>query len=155
MTVDRRNSRATVDWHVSFGGEWWEAKAGFCRWTFFVGSIYLFSLSRPYRDASVATDNHRTAPSACTVLFISHPYGVIYRSPLNSPTSSRWFIEFPFNGGRRGRGFVGGLSWWFLFICFHCRFFFSADAIEVPLALLHFGTQFSIVWVSRHCTFGL
>ena len=57
-------------------------KAGFCRWTFLVVSINLFSLSRPYRDASVATDNHRTAPSACTVLFISHPYGVIYRSPL-------------------------------------------------------------------------
>ena len=30
----------------------------------------------------------------------------------------------------------------FGFICFHCRFFFSAVAIEVPLALLHFGTQF-------------
>ena len=27
-----------------------------------------------------------------------------------------------------------------LLIRFHCRFFFSADAIEVPLALLHSGT---------------
>ena len=35
--------------------------------------------------------------------------------------------------------------WWVLFICFHCRFFFSADAIEVPLALLHFGTQFGYI----------
>ena len=32
-----------------------------------------------------------------------------------------------------------------LLIRFHCRFFFSADAIEVPLALLHFGTQFTDV----------
>ena len=32
-----------------------------------------------------------------------------------------------------------------LLIRFHCRFFFSADAIEVPLALLHFGTQFSYI----------
>ena len=32
-----------------------------------------------------------------------------------------------------------------LLIRFHCRFFFSADAIEVPLALLHSGTQFSYI----------
>ena len=29
VTVERRNSGATVDWHVSFGGEWWEARRGF------------------------------------------------------------------------------------------------------------------------------
>ena len=40
--MEGRNSRVTVDWHVSFEGEWWEAKAGFlavdflCRFFFFV-----------------------------------------------------------------------------------------------------------------------
>ena len=44
------------------------------------GSIYLFSCRVPVGTHPVVTYNHRTAPSACTVLFISHPFGVIYRS---------------------------------------------------------------------------
>ena len=38
--------------------------------------------------------------------------------------------------------FYGGF---YLFVFIVVFFFFSADAIEVPLALLHFGTQFGYI----------
>ena len=43
----------------------------------------MFLCRVPVGTHPVVTYNHRTAPSACTVLFISHPFGVIYRSLLN------------------------------------------------------------------------
>ena len=40
------------------------------------GYIYL-SMSRvPIGTHSDTPENHRTAPAACTALFISHPFGV-------------------------------------------------------------------------------
>ena len=52
------------------------------------GSINLLVCRVPIGTHHSAADNHRTAPSACTVIFISHPFGVIYRSPLKSECSS-------------------------------------------------------------------
>ena len=52
------------------------------------GSINLLVCRVPIGTHHSAADNHRTAPSACTVIFISHPFGVIYRSPLKSACSS-------------------------------------------------------------------
>ena len=46
------------------------------------GSINLLVCRVPFGTHLSAIDSHRTAPTACTVLFISHPFGVIYRSPL-------------------------------------------------------------------------
>ena len=47
------------------------------------GSINLLVCRVPFGTHLSAIDSHLTAPTACTVLFISHPFGVIYRSPHN------------------------------------------------------------------------
>ena len=46
------------------------------------GPIYLYFCRVPVGTRSDASDLHRTAPMACTMLFISHPFGVIYRITL-------------------------------------------------------------------------
>ena len=54
------------------------------KYSIIAGSINLLVCRVPIGTHQSATDNHRTAPSACMVLFISHPFGVTYRSPLMS-----------------------------------------------------------------------
>ena len=49
-----------------------------------MGSINLPVRRVPIGTHQSAADNHRTAPSACTVLFISHPFGVIDRSHIHN-----------------------------------------------------------------------
>ena len=46
------------------------------------GSINLPVCRVPIGTHSDISENHRTAPADCTVLFISHPFGVRYRSPF-------------------------------------------------------------------------
>jgi hypothetical protein len=42
-----------------------------------MGYNYLSLCCVPIGTHSVTSENHRTAPVACTVLFISHPFGMI------------------------------------------------------------------------------
>ena len=50
------------------------------RWILLRKVLFIRILCRvPVGTRSDASDLHRTAPMACTVLFISHPFGVIYR----------------------------------------------------------------------------
>ena len=99
----------------------------------FISGINMLVCRVPIGTHQSATDNHRTAPwtillpfgrdtvhgtmtscshsvatpfMACTVLYISHPFGVIYRSPLNS------FSLIWVKGVRRVRGW--GIWGWLI-----------------------------------------
>ena len=61
------------------------------------------SLSRPLGTHSWISLCHGTAPSACNVLFISHPFRVINSSPLYAPlvqgrTDYCLYLLMPFLG---------------------------------------------------------
>jgi hypothetical protein len=53
----------------------------------------------PLGRSSLMSECHGTTPSACTVLSISHPVGVIYRSPLKRMLL-RDQVEVGMDGGR-------------------------------------------------------
>ena len=143
------------------------------------------SLSRPFGTQFRLYLCHGTAPSACTVLFISHPFRVIIRShhTLSRPfgTHSRlslchgtapsacnvFFISHPFRVINSCPLFIVAAlldAFPVIFVSRHCTFGlyrvihispFQGDYLKSPYIVAALRDAVPVVFVPQHCAFGL